>query len=65
MANNNLIMDIILLNSIVVGVGLGSIIGAIIYFATNPVEFFDKKCTLCYSKVLRKFVSWKRNSIGT
>jgi hypothetical protein len=38
MANNNLIMDIVLLNSIIVGVGLGSIIGAIIYFAIHPLK---------------------------
>jgi len=43
MENNKLAMDIVLLNSIIVGVGLGSSIGAIIYFAIHPIKGFDKK----------------------
>lgn len=46
MGNNKLAMDITLVNSIIVGVGLGSIIGAIIYFAIHPIKIFDKKTRL-------------------
>lgn len=43
MGNNKLAMDITLVNSIIVGVGLGSLTGAIIYFAVNPIKVFDRK----------------------
>lgn len=38
MENNKLAMDTTLVNSIIVGVGLGSLTGAIIYFAVNPLK---------------------------
>lgn len=46
MGNNKPIMDTVLVNSIIVGVGLGSSIGAIIYFAIHPIKVFDKKTRL-------------------